>query len=283
MLLTKQNETRWRLLTSPLRMLPDFIIPGETKCGTTSLFRSMCTHPGIEGSWIKEPNNFIQYGGTSFYCKMNFPFKPYLKLGRRPVVGEASVEYLSKPWVPESIKALVPEVKLIVLLRYPVARALSDFKMMTESGHETEDFDTVINRTLDWLGDSSLARLVSVARQLDRAPLRYVTKGCYVQSVAPWLNCFDRGNVLFIKSEHFFDDPVSVFERIFSFLGVDENFSPTVKQLRKARISVRYKDGTIQRLHDYFATANKDLESLIGYDISWDDKDLDQWLQGNSE
>jgi len=105
---------RIKLLTSPLRMLPNFIIPGETKCGTTTFFRCLEQHPDIVSPDMKEPNNFIRYGGTSIFCRMHFPLSLRKVLNPKLITGEASVEYLSKRHTPFAIHSLVPNVKLII-------------------------------------------------------------------------------------------------------------------------------------------------------------------------
>ena len=192
-----------QIIDSPLRMVPDFIIPGETKCGTTTFFRCIEKHPDIASPDMKEPNNFIRYGGTSIFCRMHFPFYFRKLLSPGMITGEASVEYLSKDHTPFSIYSLVPDVKLIIMLRNPIRRALSDYLMMKDSGREPETFDQVVEKTVSWLTDESLERLVAVARKADDTPLRYLTKGCYSRTIRPWLEMFPRENIRIIKSETF--------------------------------------------------------------------------------
>lgn len=263
---------RLRLLTSPFRMLPSFIIPGETKCGTTTFFRCLEQHPLIVSPDVKEPNNFIRYGGTSIFCRMHYPLILRKLLNPRLITGEASVEYLSKKHTPHAIHSLLPEVKLIIMLRNPVTRALSDFLMMKDSGREPEDFDSVIRNTVAWLSDGSLERLVKIAASIDLAPLRYVTKGCYVNTVTPWLERFPREHIKIIKSERFFLEPHKVLDVTFDFLGLPRIVVKDVPHHRKARRTVPVRRETVQLLHQFFSPYNQQLRDLLGDEFNWDEE-----------
>lgn len=265
------NESAFRLLTSPLRMLPSFIIPGETKCGTTTFYRCVTEHPAVVASDIKEPNNFIRYGGTSIFCKMHYPFlgKRWLH-GGGLIAGEASVEYLSKKEVPAAIHTLLPQVKLIILLRNPILRAISDYKMMKDAGREEEDFDTVVPKLVGWLENDSLGRLVSVARAMDAPPLRYLTKGCYVESIKPWMEQFPKENILFIRSETFFKEPQTQLDHAFAHLNLPPYRIGEIPHLRKARITLSMNKKTIELLAAFFQPFNTRLCQLLGEEFSWE-------------
>jgi len=263
---------RVRFITSPFRLLPHFIIPGETKCGTTSFFRSLYRHPLIKPSYIKEPNNFIRYGGTSLFCRMHYPLIFNKIILRKLLVGEASVEYFSKPEVPKAIFSLIPDVKLIIMLRNPVSRAISDFKMMKEAGVELGEFDTVISQAISWLQDKSLEKLVSTAIKLDAPPLRYVTKGCYWNSLKAWFDVFPREQFLFIKSENFFTNPQSELNRTYKFLGLDTYEIDDVLHLRKAKREIKCSHQTIEKMVEYFKECNHFLSKEIGGDFIWEEE-----------
>ena len=272
------NQSSFRLLTSPLRMMPSFILPGETKCGTTTFYRCLNQHPLIVSSDLKEPNNFIEYGGTSIFCKMHYPFlfKKFF-VNRKLIAGEGSVEYLSKKRIPAVIHALLPDVKLIIMLRNPITRALSDFKMMKEHGDEPDDFATVVRDALQWLQDARLTRLVEVAQETDNPPLRYLTKGCYINTITPWLDQFPRENILFIRSESFFNDPQEQLGQAFEHLNLPSYQVEKVPHLRKARISLPVDKETLELLADYFRPYNTRLGQLLGDEFTWE-KETDELL-----
>ena len=267
------SKSAYRMATSPFRMLPSFIIPGETKCGTTTFYRALTQHPAIAECFIKEPNNFIKYGGTSFFCRMNYPvlFAHILSPGRY-ISGEASVEYLSKKDVPQAIFSLIPDVKFIVLLRNPVARAISDYAMMKDAGVELEDFDTVVDQSLSWLRDKDLVRLVSVATEMDAPPLRYITKGCYSETLLPWLHVFPRDNFLFIKSENFFATSQEVLNGTFKFLGLPNYTLQQIPHLRKSRRPTPMREATLVKLYEFFQPYNVKLSEIIGAEFNWENE-----------
>ena len=266
---------RYKLLTSPLRMLPGFIIPGESKCGTTTFFRCLEQHPLIIPPDMKEPNNFIRYGGTSVFCKMHYPFSVMKLRNHRIIAGEASADYLAHEGTAAAIHSLIPEVKIIILLRNPIRRALSDFMMMKDAGREPEEFNDVIRKTVEWLRDDSLARLVSVAASANETPLRYVTKGCYADSLDAWLKTFPRRNMKFIKSERFFLDPQKVLNETFEFLGIGQFQVEHVPHHRKARRNRQLDTETILLLKDFFAPYSKRLKKLLGDDFCWEEDTAD--------
>lgn len=262
----------WRLASAPLRMLPSFVVAGETKCGTTTLYRFMTRHPGILPADVKEPNNFIEYGASPLFCRQHFPLRATAMLRRlrepRVITGEASAEYLSKARVPEAVAAVVPDAKLIVMLRDPVRRALSDYQMMKKAGREPEEFAVCMRSGIRWLSDPSLSRLVDIAARADLPPLRYVTKGCYARSLEPWLKLFPRDRFLFLLSEDFFKDPAAVYRQVFRFLGLRDVDVGPVDALRKGEGGAL--DPALEsELRAFYAPHNRTLAELTGLDVNW--------------
>src|SRR5690606_33886153 len=122
----------YRILTWKKRALPDFIIVGAQKAGTTSLFHYLSEHPQIISPYKKEVHYFdgglnpeidTFKKGEKWY-RSNFPRKPKSKSIK---TFEASPLYLFNPLAPQRIKDLLPNVKLIILLRDPVERAISQY------------------------------------------------------------------------------------------------------------------------------------------------------------
>jgi hypothetical protein len=121
-----------RLITSPLRLKPNFIIIGAQRCGTTSLYNYLTRHPSILPARVKEVHYFDykSYRGLLWY-KANFPMlthklKRYIKQ-KTIITGEASPFYLYHPHAFKRIAQVLPNIKLIVILRNPVDRALSHY------------------------------------------------------------------------------------------------------------------------------------------------------------
>jgi hypothetical protein len=134
--------------------LPDFIIIGAQRCGTTSLYNYLTQHPLILSALRKEvhyfDNNF--HKGVSWYQAF-FPlislrngYAKILSIDNSHLTGEATPYYLFHPLTPKRIAGLLPQVKLIVILRNPVDRAYSHFLHATRMGFETLSFKEAIAR-----------------------------------------------------------------------------------------------------------------------------------------
>src|SRR5215216_7751234 len=136
--------------TAKLRPLPDFLVLGAQKAGTTALYAYLRRHPQIAGPSWKEVSFFDRHyaRGESWY-RGNFPSRPATWLARRragaePIVGEASPGYLFHPHAPQRVATLLPNVRLIALLRDPVDRALSHYHHELALGRESLSFEEAI-------------------------------------------------------------------------------------------------------------------------------------------
>ena len=147
-----QNKLRLRLITTHLvgRKLPDFIIIGAQKSGTTSLYDFLIKHPAIAPAAKKELHYFsVQYARGELWYRSNFPTNLsrsafYKKTTQRLLSGEASPLYLFYPMVPDRMKEILPDVKLIVILRNPVDRAYSHYHHSLRKNMEPMSFERAV-------------------------------------------------------------------------------------------------------------------------------------------
>jgi hypothetical protein len=174
--------------------LPDFIILGAMKAGTTTLFRRLASHPETALPTVKEPQfsseDHRYRRGAASYASL-FP--------HRGVTGEASVAYSDPrlaPVVAERVRLLLPGVRLVFLARHPVERMRSHYLHEALKGRETTDFTTAIS-----------------------APDNpYVRRSCYARAIAPYVEVFPPEHLMVIQSERL-DDP-TVSAQIQHFLGL---------------------------------------------------------------
>src|SRR2546423_13513556 len=123
----------FRRLTHKIRIIPDFLIIGGQKCGTTSLYYYLIEHPNIAPAVRKQMHFFDNRFKKGFgWYKSNFPtifskwYKTFLHK-QKFVSGEATPYYLFHPLAASRVHQFLPDVKLIVLLRNPVNRAYSHY------------------------------------------------------------------------------------------------------------------------------------------------------------
>jgi Sulfotransferase domain len=129
-------------VTAPVRPLPDFLILGAQKAGTTALYAYLRRHPAITGPSWKEVSYFDRhYARGEAWYRGNFPNR---LRARDKLVGEASPSYLFHPLGPERARALVPEARLVALVRNPIDRALSHYHHEVALGRERLSFEEAL-------------------------------------------------------------------------------------------------------------------------------------------
>ena len=205
---------------------PDFLVVGAAKCGTSSLYAYLGQHPQLFVPEMKEPHFFSvdpavgPQGWTAVLAEtwgvVSDPVA-YAALfdgadGR--LTGEFSTGYLCDPSVPARVVAANPNTRIIAILRDPVERAISSWKMQTRSGLESLDF-------ADAIADDD-------ARTAPNGFLHRAHRntGLYATHLARWEQCFDREQMLVLLTEDLDVHRVEVCQRVFAFLGVDDSFIP---------------------------------------------------------
>jgi hypothetical protein len=268
-------HSKIRFLTAPFRISPDFIIVGEAKCGTTSLYRYLNQLPSILGSDVKEPNNFIEFGGSPLFCKIHYPSLPvyHFKKWRLGTVkaGEASAEYFSKPKLPEIIHTLLPGVKIICLFRDPVKRAYSDWQMLTHAKREHRSFSEVVEHSLQFFDRPDHELLLSALDHLEYHPLRYVARGLYIRPLRRWQQQFPQDQILCLTSEALFKTPAETLQTTCKFLGMDCDPETLIFEPRKKG---RYQESCPAELENtlrtFYRPWNQLLENETGLKTTWE-------------
>lgn len=211
--------------TARWRRLPDFLIIGAQRAGTTTLHQLLTSHERIRGPRIRKGLHYFDTGygrGVSWY-RTQFPFE-----FRRVITGEASPYYLFHPLVPERISGLLPEVKLIVLLRDPVERAVSHHAHETRRGFETLPLEAAIETEGERLaGEEERMRQNPFYNSFAHQHFSYIARGQYADQIARYRALFPEDQLLVVGSENMWTEPESQLIRIFDFLGM----SPLVGEL----------------------------------------------------
>jgi Sulfotransferase domain len=254
--------------------LPDFLIIGTEKGGTTFLYYALCEHPYIEPATEKEVHFFdtrkwFDKGGG--WYQSQFP-GPAWKDGRRIITGEASPYYLFHPFVPRRISSILPGAKLIALLRNPVDRAYSAYIDKVSAGQEILSFEDALaeeeNRTA-----GELEKMLADERYYS-SNLRvyaYRARGIYVDQLQRWHEYFSPDQLLVLRSEDLFTDPVGTVQTVHKFLDLpkyDANVT-LPEERRNSRMYSPMTPETRERLEQFFEPHNRRLYDYLGVDFHW--------------
>jgi hypothetical protein len=185
-------------------MLPNLIIIGAMKAGTTSLHYYLNVHPEISMSNEKELDFFIEEknwrNGRNWY-ESKF-------MGKAKIYGESSVNYSTFPQaknVPKRMYSLIPEAKLIYMLRDPIERIVSHYIHSYSNGNENRPFTKAVLDTNS----------------------EYIIRSKYYMQLEQFLNFYSKARMLIIGTEDLFSSRLKTLKKIFNFLEIDDAFDDT--------------------------------------------------------
>jgi hypothetical protein len=271
----------WKILSSRkvkryTGSLPDFLIIGAMKCGTTSLYHYLIQHPDICPAYFKEihffDNNYHE--GFKWYrsCFPTLFYKYYTIHVRRRnfITGEASPYYMFHPHVPQRVHQTIPNVKIIIILRNPVDRAYSHYQHWVREGIEKLSFEDAIKAESERLAGEREKMLGDEHYySYNYGYYSYLLRGIYVDQIAAWKSLFNCKQIMILNTEKFYTDSQRILLKVFEFLKL-----PAYSLIDfKGKNIGRYPEmpGSIRRdLVDYFASHNKRLYELIGTEFDWD-------------
>lgn len=207
----------------PLLTLPNFIVIGAAKAGTTALYHYLAEHPDVFMSPVKETNFFgygVDAGGRLLYGDPEvhrFPIKSlaqyqqlFVAAGGASAIGEASPMYLECPQAAGRIRELLPAVRLICSIRHPVDRAYSNYLMYLRRRGKRFDPEVEFTRTAAWARPDS----------------RHMGLGFYHEQLSRYFDAFPREQIHVILFEDLTRDALGTVREVYRFLGVDPGFAP---------------------------------------------------------
>lgn len=194
--------------------LPDALILGAVRSGTTALYNYLTWHSDVQDNEHKKE---LKYYTTEYNRGLDW-YKSFFDTDKFCLEG--TPQYLYNPRAPELIRQDLPEARFIALLRDPVERAWSHFVMH--------------RRNTDYVKGRPLEEYVATRRGKT-----IVESSVYTPQIKRWLNYVDKAQLLLIKSEKFFQDTATVYLQVLDFLGLEDyepdNF-PVINDIEKPPI-----------------------------------------------
>lgn len=203
--------------------LPNFIVIGAAKSGTTALYWYLAEHPSVFMSPVKETNYFA-YGldeqGRLLYRHPDFhryPIKTvrqyealFAAAGRAKAIGEVSPIYLECPQSAGRIREQLPSARLVCILRQPVERAYSDYQMYLRSNGRRLDPARDLSADSEWAQPDS----------------HWMQIGRYHEQLSRYFERFPREQIHVFLFDDLKRAPLSAVQEVYRFLGVDSSFAP---------------------------------------------------------
>ncbi len=265
---------------------PNFFIIGAPKAGTSSLYYYCSLHPDIYMCEPKEPGFFITFdpkyinhytiissGDRKWDVCRYFDYQEYLSLFQNTdkiIRGEATTGYLLDKNAASWINKLMPDAKLVAVLRNPIERMISEFNMLQGLGHETfksrdKAFDTIINATS--LVDENCFENSSI-----------ITKGLYADNIEEYKRYFDEKQFLILDYQEFNTNTQAVLNKIFRFLSI-KDFTPKklrrlntsddwIKRSKEKKISINSIDKKVlEQIKNFYKSDIIKLQQLVDFDV----------------
>lgn len=214
-------------------MLPDFLIAGAYRSGTTTLRRWLVNHPDVDMSALAEPSYFaFGDGATPKYLlfgasdpfgrrridKLSDYVALFSEMDPNKTIGECSPEYLREPGSAKRIAAALPDCRIILSLRHPADRLISDWKMCTRDGVETLTLREALGREGERIGFGN----------------HYSATSRYSAGLAEYFEVFDRSQILVLIGEEWMGHPASAATSLARLLEIDRRGFGAMPKRRNA-------------------------------------------------
>jgi hypothetical protein len=275
------------MATAASRPLPEFLIIGAKRGGSTSFYYDLLQHPQVAAlfprpDWLpvkQRATKGVHYFDL-FHDRGERWYRSYLpssrsrrrqaqRIGDRVLTGEASPYYLFHPLAAQRAAELVPEAKLIVVLRDPVFRTYSHWKERRRNGAEELDFATALAREGERVGDDH-DRLLhgQITYSYAHEQQSYARQSEYDQALASWLQHYPREQLLVVASEEYYVAPQAALDQAVEFLGLRPHEFET-GNIRNAAVAEQLDEQLQAQLGARFAPHNARLAELVGRTFAW--------------
>ncbi len=265
-------------LTAGRRATPDFLVIGAKRAGSTTLYRGLVDAGGIAPMFPRRENRKGVYffdvhhsRGRRWYLGHMATRASLVGNGSvATVVGEASPYYLSHPLAAQRAAALLPDAKIVAVLRDPIERAHSHYRERWKQGVEyLESFDEAVEAENERLA-GEVERMLADPTYVSWNHLNfgYLEQSRYGTTLGRWYEHFPADQILVLRAEDLYGDPATVINQVRSFIGLPTAVDIDVahhNKLEPGRISPH----TVEYLRTQLAPEVQRLEELIGRPMGW--------------
>ncbi len=243
----------------------DYLIIGVGKSGTSSLHQYLSQHPQVINPYEKELHFFSENfeAGIDWYLAQ-FPPLSYKK--RHFLTGEATPWYLASHEAEKRVFQLFPKIKLIAVLRNPVARAISHYQMNLRMGQEQRSLEEAMTSEMAVLCE--LKNIEEAAEIYWKTEKGYLWFGLYFYFIQKWMALFPSNQLLILKNEDLYNAPAVTMKQVFSFLELSDYELSSYPKWNSGSYP-RNSDDLHQALSDFFQPHNQRLEEYLGRDFNW--------------
>jgi hypothetical protein len=262
--------------TARYRLTPHFLIVGAQRSGTTSMFKTLRQHPSVLAPALQKGIHYFDnhYDRGLDWYRSHFPLRltaarAEKRAGVVPMTGESSPYYMFHPLAADRIAADLPGVRLVVLLRDPVERAISAYTHERARGYETETFERALE--LEPTRTEGERERMLADPGYDSDDLRhhaYLARGQYVEQLERLEKLFGRDRIHVVESQLFFTDPGPAYAQVLAFLGLPA-FDGAVFEQYNGRPRSPLPAELRARLEEHFLPYDERLAEWLGQTPAW--------------
>jgi len=260
-------------ITGFIRVIPDFLVIGAKRCGTTSLYQHLPEHPCIS----KSPHDNMGFFNDNFHLGVNW-YKSFFPttFTRKKIKSkfgnflafDVTTKYMEEESTANNVYQTKPNMKIIIILRNPVDRAYSQYHLSVRQTAERRSFEDVVEENMNRLNKES-HEYYEIKPRFSAKEDNYLKKGLYALQLRYWLKIFPRENILIVSTEEFESNQQIIYNKIFEFLNISKFEVKNTKKMEKGNYPPM-KSETRNLLLDYFRSHNHELFELINIKFDWD-------------
>jgi len=247
--------------------LPHFLVIGTQKGGTTSLQKLLEQHPGV----YLPPDKEVHYFSLHDHQPCSWYSNHYREAQPGQLRGDITPYYLFHPRAPQRIRTLLPKVRLMVLLRDPVERALSQYFHARRHGFEPLELEAALAAEPERLAGAEARLAERGSRDYSHQKHSYLSRSRYELQLKRYEALFPQKQLLVLRSEDLFSNATTSWEQIQSFLGLDP--IPQPSQLERANAGRGEAEAVTpavrKQLRREFATTAAAVKARYGFDWGW--------------